>query len=46
VKALGPLGLLAEDAHPVSQAQYGNLPCTESHLALLQAALALEAGPR
>lgn len=46
VGAIGPSGLIAEDAHPISQAEYGNLPCVESHLAVLQAALALEAGPR
>ena len=42
----GQLGLLAEEAHPVSHALLGNYPQALTHLSLLQAALALEPGPR
>lgn len=41
-----PLGLLPEQADPVSGAFLGNLPHAASHLSLIRAALALTAGPR
>jgi GH15 family glucan-1,4-alpha-glucosidase len=41
----GP-GLLAETADPVSGELYGNFPSTGAALALVEAALALDAGPR
>jgi GH15 family glucan-1,4-alpha-glucosidase len=41
----GPLGLLPEEADPRTRAFLGNLPQAYSHLALVEAALALEAGP-
>jgi GH15 family glucan-1,4-alpha-glucosidase len=41
-----PLGLLAEGIHPVSGQLLGNLPFAGAHLALIAAAVALEAGPR
>ena len=45
--ALGqPLGLLSEEAHPVSHALLGNYPQALTHLSLVQAALALESGPK
>ena len=46
VAAGGRLGLLAEAADPVSGQLMGNLPATAVHLALVDAALALAAGPR
>jgi GH15 family glucan-1,4-alpha-glucosidase len=45
VRASGP-GLIAETADPVSGQQFGNFPCTAANLALLDAAFALELGPR
>ncbi len=42
----GPLGLLAEAADPVSGELLGNLPRASAHLALVDAAVALAAGPR
>ncbi len=42
----GNLGLLAEAADPVSGELMGNLPAAGVHLALVDAALALTAGPR
>jgi len=42
----GPTGLLAEAADPVSGELLGNLPGTAVHLAVVDAALALAAGPR
>jgi len=41
----GSLGLLSETADPLSGELLGNLPCTAVHLALIEAALALERGP-
>ena len=41
-----PLGLLAEQADPVTGDFLGNLPQTRSHLSLIRAALALADGPR
>ncbi|CAA9244408.1 MAG: GH15 [uncultured Acidimicrobiales bacterium] len=41
----GPLGLLPEEADPISGDFLGNLPQALSHLALVQAALALAEGP-
>jgi GH15 family glucan-1,4-alpha-glucosidase len=41
-----PLGLLPEEADPISGDFLGNLPQAFSHLTLIQAALALEHGPR
>ncbi|HET6964402.1 MAG TPA: glycoside hydrolase family 15 protein [Acidimicrobiales bacterium] len=41
----GP-GLLSETADPVSGELYGNFPATGAALALVEAALALDAGPR
>ena len=41
----GPLGLLPEEADPVSGDFLGNLPQALSHLTLVQAALALADGP-
>jgi hypothetical protein len=41
----GNLGLLAETADPLSGELMGNLPSTATHLALIDAALCLEAGP-
>ncbi len=41
-----PLGLLAEQADPVSGDFLGNLPQARSHLSLIRAALALAHGPR
>lgn len=41
-----PLGLLSEQVDPTSGRMLGNLPQALSHLALVQAALSLEAGPR
>jgi hypothetical protein len=46
VAAGGQLGLLAEAIDPVSGELMGNLPATGVHLALVEAALALTAGPR
>ncbi len=43
---LAPLGVLSEALHPVSGELLGNLPSLRVHLALMAAALALEAGPR
>ena len=42
----GHLGLLAEAADPLSGELMGNLPATAVHLAVIDAALALESGPR
>jgi GH15 family glucan-1,4-alpha-glucosidase len=42
----GDLGLLAEAIDPVSGELMGNLPAAAVHLALVDAALALAAGPR
>lgn len=42
----GQLGLLAEAVDPVSGELMGNLPAAGVHLALVDAALALAAGPR
>jgi GH15 family glucan-1,4-alpha-glucosidase len=42
----GRLGLLAEAADPISGELMGNLPSTAVHLAAVDAALALAAGPR
>jgi len=42
----GRLGLLSEAADPISGELTGNLPSTAVHLAVVDAALALEAGPR
>ncbi|MCU4184305.1 hypothetical protein K6U06_08020 [Acidiferrimicrobium sp. IK] len=42
----GPLGLLSEAVDPLSGEMLGNRPSAGAHLALLEAALALEAGPR
>jgi GH15 family glucan-1,4-alpha-glucosidase len=42
----GPLGLLPEEADPLSGDFLGNLPQAWSHLSLVNAALALTAGPR
>jgi len=41
-----PLGLLPEQADPISGDFLGNMPQAFSHLALVQAALALAGGPR
>ena len=41
----GPSGLLSEAADPVAGELMGNIPATPVHLALVDAALALEAGP-
>lgn len=41
-----PLGLLAEQADPVTGDFLGNLPQARSHLSLIRAALALADGPR
>ncbi|HMC40202.1 MAG TPA: glycoside hydrolase family 15 protein [Acidimicrobiales bacterium] len=45
LEGAGP-GLLAETADPLSGELYGNFPSTAAALALVDAALALEAGPR
>jgi GH15 family glucan-1,4-alpha-glucosidase len=45
VEGAGP-GLLAETVDPVGGQLYGNLPSTTAELALVDAALALEFGPR
>ena len=42
----GPTGLLSEAADPLSGELTGNLPATGVHLALVDAAAALELGPR
>lgn len=42
----GHLGLLAEAVDPLSGELLGNLPSAGAHLALVEAALALDAGPR
>lgn len=42
----GPLGLLPEQADPISRDFLGNMPAAASHLALLDAARALTRGPR
>ena len=42
----GSVGLLAETVDPVSGELMGNLPSTAVHLALVDAAMALAAGPR
>jgi GH15 family glucan-1,4-alpha-glucosidase len=42
----GQLGLLSEAVDPLSGELLGNLPAAGVHLALVEAALALEAGPR
>lgn len=42
----GPLGLLPEQADPLTGDFLGNLPQALSHLSLIQAARALAAGPR
>jgi GH15 family glucan-1,4-alpha-glucosidase len=45
--ALGePLGLLSEAVDPLSGEMLGNRPSAGAHLALIEAALALDAGPR
>ncbi|HVA74476.1 MAG TPA: glycoside hydrolase family 15 protein [Acidimicrobiales bacterium] len=41
----GPTGILSEAADPVAAELTGNLPSTSVHLALVDAALALERGP-
>jgi GH15 family glucan-1,4-alpha-glucosidase len=41
-----PLGLLGESVHPISGQLLGNLPSAHAHLSLIEAAIALEAGPR
>jgi GH15 family glucan-1,4-alpha-glucosidase len=41
-----PLGLLGESVHPISGQPLGNLPSARAHLALIEAAVALESGPR
>ncbi|MDQ2754319.1 MAG: glycoside hydrolase family 15 protein [Actinomycetota bacterium] len=41
----GGLGLLSEAVDPLSGELLGNLPSSGTHLALIEAALALEAGP-
>ncbi len=41
-----PLGLLPEQVDPTSRAFLGNLGSSPAHLAVLDAALALAAGPR
>jgi GH15 family glucan-1,4-alpha-glucosidase len=41
----GPLGLLAEEVDPTSRELLGNYPQAFSHLALVQAAIALADGP-
>lgn len=46
VELARPLGLLPEAIDPLTGAFLGNLPHTPSHLALIDAALALDAGPR
>jgi GH15 family glucan-1,4-alpha-glucosidase len=46
VTAGGDLGLLSETVDAVSGELLGNLPCTAVHLALVDAAVALTAGPR
>jgi GH15 family glucan-1,4-alpha-glucosidase len=46
VGAGGHLGLLAEAVDPLSGELMGNLPAACVHLALVDAALALAAGPR
>jgi GH15 family glucan-1,4-alpha-glucosidase len=43
---LGPMGLPAQTADPLSGEIVGNLPSTSTALALTEAALALAAGPR
>jgi GH15 family glucan-1,4-alpha-glucosidase len=45
VAGAGP-GLLSETADPLSGELYGNFPSTAAGLALVEAALALDAGPR
>jgi len=45
VRNSGP-GLVAETADPVSGEQFGNFPHTAAALALIDASLALESGPR
>jgi hypothetical protein len=42
----GPVGLLSEAADPTSGELLGNLPSTAVHLAVIDAATALAAGPR
>ncbi len=42
----GPLGLLSEAVDPLSGEMLGNRPAAGVHLALVEAALALEGGPR
>ena len=42
----GPLGLLSEEVDPTSRELLGNYPQAFSHLALVQAAIALAKGPR
>ena len=42
----GAIGLLADAADPLSRELLGNLPSTAVHLALIDAAVALGAGPR
>ncbi|MBO0729571.1 MAG: hypothetical protein J2P57_09950, partial [Acidimicrobiaceae bacterium] len=42
----GDLGVLAEAADPLSGELLGNLPSASAHLALIDAAIALAAGPR
>jgi len=46
IGVLGPIGIPAQTADPLSGEVVGNLPSTATALALTEAALALSAGPR